>query len=571
MITNVRKCLWALIVCSSLASLHALIGCGSEGEAGGRAGATGEHELATDRLGGRVVIGVQQEPERLSEILNATATTNLVCNLIFAKFVKYDDDLNLLPDLIEAIPSVENGGISADHLTYTYRLRSDARWHDGTPLTSDDVRYTYGIIMHPNVGVESREGWDVIESIETPDAQTVVFHLSRPYPDFVSETFLDEAVLPRHLLADVEPAAFHLAAYHRSPVGSGPFVFVEWVPGSHILLTKNDVYHGVGPYLDEIVVKFVPDENSLLVQLKTGEIDLYDNANLTFLEAARGIPNTEVYETPTMMYEHLDLNTEHPVLRDSRVRRALAYATDRREITEQIYRGVMREALLDEHPSSKYFNAEAASTVRHDPLEARRLLRDAGWIDRDGDGIREKDGQDLTLEISATAGNPDRENSEVVLQRQYRRVGVDLRIKNYKATTLYGSYEDGGILKRGKFDIAMYAWLSSPEPATKKTLYGMDNVPPNGQNHPRIRNAHLTELLERGASELDAKTRVGLYHRAADILVEEMPVIPLFWYTTVDLCHAKLRNYRPNPTQSSDTWNANTWYVAPAEAAVSSR
>jgi peptide/nickel transport system substrate-binding protein len=554
-------------------ALAATLGCGSGDQTGERADVvtTGNDTQLATRPGGRLVIGVQQEPERLSEILNATATTNLVCNLIFSKFVKYDDQLNLLPDLIEAIPTLDNGGVSSDHLTYTYRLRENAAWHDGEPVTSADVRFTYEIIMDPDVAVESREGWDVIETIETPDPRTVVFHLKRPYPDFVSETFLDEAVLPSHLLAGVKPAEFHLAGYHRAPVGSGPFVFEEWVSGSHIALTRSPNYYGEGPSLDDIFVKFIPDENSLLVQLKTGEIGLYDNANLTFLEEARRVPNIEVYVTPTMMYEHLDLNTENPILQDRRVRRALAYATDSEEITTQVYRGVMQVAPLDEHPSSKYFNAGAASAMRHDALEARRLLRDAGWIDHDGDGIREKDGRDLTLTITATAGNTDRENTELVLQRQYRDVGIDLQIKNYNATALYGSYEDGGILKRGKFDIAMYAWLSSPEPATKTTLYGIDNIPPHGQNHPRIRHAQLTELLDRGASEVDVNIRVKLYHRVADILVQEMPVIPLFWYTTVDLCDATLRNYKPNPTQSSDTWNANTWHLAPPDGKLSSR
>jgi peptide/nickel transport system substrate-binding protein len=151
--------------------------------------------------GGRLIIGVQQEPERLSDILSATATNNLVCNLIFSRFVKYDDELRLIPDLIEFIPTVENGGISGDLLTYTYTLRRNVQWHDGEPLTSKDVAFTYRTIVDPDVNVESREGWDVIDSVETPDEYTVIFHLARPYPDFVRETFYDESVLPEHILS----------------------------------------------------------------------------------------------------------------------------------------------------------------------------------------------------------------------------------------------------------------------------------------------------------------------------------------------------------------------------------
>ena len=140
-------------------------------------------------------------------------------------------------------------------------------------------------------------------------------------------------------------------------------------------------------------------------------------------------------------------------------------------------------------------------------------------------------------------------------------VGLDLRIRNYNSTVLYGTYEDGGILKRGKFDIAMYAWLSSPEPASKEAIYSGKNIPPNGQNNPRIDNEELTTLLERASNEVDEETRIKLYKKISDMLVTEAPVIPLFWYTSVDACIDGLMNFKPNPTQSADSWNAQLWYL----------
>ncbi|MFQ5510524.1 MAG: peptide ABC transporter substrate-binding protein [Candidatus Krumholzibacteriia bacterium] len=555
-----RRLLVVLLGWSALCVL-CVPGCSSRDKTAESAAASTADD-GTPREGGRLVIGVQQEPERLSEILNATATTNLVCNLIFSKFVKYDDEMNLIPDLITEIPSLQNGGISADFLAYTYHLRRDALWQDGEPVTSGDVRFTYEVIMDPRVNVESREGWDVIDRLETPDAYTAVFYLKRPYPDFVGETFYDESVLPAHVLRGETGKRFHISSYHHHPLGSGPFKVREWVRGSHIELVKNERYYGEGPYLDEIILKFVPDENTLLVQLKTGEIDLFDNIGAGFVDQAAAIDNAKMYSTPTLMYEHLDFNTENEILSDKRVRQAIAFATDKGVVAEQVYRGLAEVASLDEHPSSRYFDPEAAQETYYDPVRARRLLRDAGWRDGDGDGIREKDGRDLVLTISATAGNPNRERTELVLKEQFSEVGIELRIKNLNATVLYGSYEDGGTLKRGDFDIAMYAWLSSPEPASKEALYGSDNVPPAGQNHPRFRNAELSRLLSQGAKEVDPEERVRIYRAAARILVEEVPVVPLFWYTAVDVCTRDLRNFKPNPTQSADTWNAATWYLA---------
>jgi peptide/nickel transport system substrate-binding protein len=194
-------------------------------------------------------------------------------------------------------------------------------------------------------------------------------------------------------------------------------------------------------------------------------------------------------------------------------------------------------------------------------LRARLLLKQAGWTDSDGDGILDRDGKPLVLTITSSSGQVNRERTEMVLRDQYRRVGIDLRIRNYNPTVLYGTYQDGGILKTGKFDIAMYAWLSSPEPATKEALYSSHNIPPRGQNHPRINHAELTELLGQGATEIDTPKRILIYNRIAEILVTETPVIPLFWYTSIDPCNERLHNYRPNPTQSADTWNAAQWHL----------
>ncbi|HXV12993.1 MAG TPA: peptide ABC transporter substrate-binding protein [Candidatus Krumholzibacteria bacterium] len=562
--------LYLLVLSACLAASS--FACGTTDERTARS----SHETLADAdtsrgpvSGGRIVIGVQQEPEMLSEILNSMATNNMVCNLIFSKFVKYDDHFNLIPDLITEIPTVENGGVSADHRVYTYHLRSGVRWHDGRPLTSRDVRFTFDIIMDPKVNVESREGWEAVASLETPDDTTVVFRLQRPYPDFVGETFFDEPVLPEHLLRDSAGERFHAARFHRAPVGSGPFTFKSWTPGSHLELVANADYYGEGPYLDAIIFKFIPNENTLLVQLKTGEIDVFDNANINFMSQLEAIPGIRIYRTPMLMYEHLDLNVENPVLADRRVRRALSFATNKAEIAERIYNGLVMAAPLDEFAESRYYSPSAAERARFDLAAARRLLHEAGWRDTDNDGIVDRDGVPLKLTISASAGQPNRERTELVLREQYRAVGIDVEIRNYGPTVLYGTYEDGGILKRGSFDIAMYAWLSTPEPSRREALYSATSVPPQGQNHPRFRHDELTRLLEEGSTETDVAKREVIYQRVQEILVDEAPVIPLFWYTAIDPVTERLQNFRPNATQSADTWNAATWYLGGPQ--VSSR
>jgi len=505
------------------------------------------------------VIGMQQEPEILCEAVNSMVAVVYVSNLIFSKFVRHDDAMELVPDLIVEIPTHENGGISPDNLSYIYHLRPEARWHDGVPVTSRDVEFTWRVMMHPDINVETRQGWDVIESVETPDPHTVVFHLRETYANFVGDCFYDESVLPEHLLEDALGPDFQSAPFHTAPVGSGPFVFDEWVSGSHLVVKANRDWYGEGPYLDEIVIVFVPDGDALLMQLEAGQVMGIDNAPDGLLSIEDRLPEVKIYRNPALFNEHLDVNLEDPILCDRRVRQAIAVAIDREELSEKIYQGIWIPAYSDDHPDSPYHTDTGRRLLAHDPERARGLLREAGWVDRDGDGVRERGGVPLEIEITTTAGRENRERTEIVLQQQLASVGIRLVINNHHPSVLFGSFDEGGLLKTGKFQLALYAFLTPPDPSTKEGSYSSRFIPPAGQNHSRIRDEKLTGLLARGSAEVDPARRKRIYDEVDVILAEELPIIPLLWVTQLDAMPLALEGYRPNPTQSGDTWNAARW------------
>ncbi|MFQ5599914.1 MAG: ABC transporter substrate-binding protein, partial [Candidatus Krumholzibacteriia bacterium] len=261
----------------------------------------------------RLVLGLQEEPAILNNILQLYKPSRVINNCIFSRFVTFDDQMNLVPDLITEIPTTENGGASENGLTYTYHLRPAARWHDGTPLTSDDVRFTYEVIMHPEAGAESQQGWERVERVETPDAHTVVFHLREPYASFVFDTFFDEDVLPRHLLEEHVGPQFRNAPFHKAPVGSGPFKFKEWVAASHITVERFDDYYRGAPQIDEIVFKFVPEASALGIQLHAGDVDGWDGADAGQLARLEKIAGVRVYRTPALSYQHVTFNCRHPI------------------------------------------------------------------------------------------------------------------------------------------------------------------------------------------------------------------------------------------------------------------
>jgi peptide/nickel transport system substrate-binding protein len=517
---------------------------------------------AVRETGGRLVLGIQQEPEMLCSVLQLTKSSKLVNNCIFSRFVTWDDSLHLVPDLITEIPTGTNGGISPDNRTYTYHLRPGARWHDGYPLTSADVEFTFRVIMNPDCGAESQQGFDVVDRVETPDSLTVIFHLREPYASFVADTFSDEDILPKHLLERTVGPEFRNAPFHHQPVGSGPFRFVEWVSGSHIRVARFDGYYGDKAHLDEIVFKIVPDANALAVQLQAGEIDGYDQAEAAQIPLLEKLPGIRLYRTPSLEYEHLDFNCENPILSDVRVRRALAHATDRRALAEHVYEGLAEPAWADVHPLSPWYNPMADTANADDPARAQSILEGAGWRDTDGDGLRERDGRPLHLTISTTTGRTARERTEVVLQQQWRAVGVDLEIRNYNASVLFGSAEKSGVLRSGRFDVALFGWGQPPDPSAMEVVYGSHYMPPDGQNMGRFRNAEFDSLAALGARLAAQELRIDVYRQIEAILIEEVPVIPLVWMIEVDPMTDRLHDFRPNPTSSAgDTWNVNEWWL----------
>jgi len=525
---------------------------------------------AAPRPGGVLVLGMPQEPDLLNPILSRMRSSNYVAQMIFSYLARTDETGRLVPDLAEAIPDRSNGGIAPDGRTITYRLRRDARWHDGAPVTSADVKFTYDRIIDPEAGAATRHGWQEVQAVEAADPWTVVFRLAAPRAAFIADAFVDEPVLPEHLLRDLSGATFRAAPFHRRPVGSGPFQLESWESGSRLVLRANPAHHGDGPYLDRIVIRFVPDPAALEAQLATGEIHGFDGAEPTAALRIASLPGVTLHRTAGAVFEHLDLNCARPPLDDARVRRALALAIDRRQIARAVYDGVWTPAFADEPVASRFYDPELERLGAADPAEGERLLDKAGWRDADGDGMRERGGRRFELVLTTTAGRPDRERTALLIRDQLKAIGVALAIRPVDPTLFFSSAADGGILQGGDFDLALFAWTAPPDPSVKEAIYSGDFLPPKGQNVTRFQDADVTGLLRRAGAELDASERQELYRRAGRRVAELAPSIPLVWRTQLDPMTAQLRGFRPNPTSSGNSWNAGSWWLLPSAELASS-
>lgn len=504
--------------------------------------------------GGELVYGSIQEPNTLNPLLSDLLATAEVGRLIFSGLVTTDDKLGWIPDLAVEVPTLQNGGVSADGLTVTYKLRPGVLWHDGIEFTAADVKFTWQMIMDPKVHVVSRDGYDRIASIATPDKYTVVVRFKQFYAPYLT---LFSTVLPQHILGSVDD--INKAGFNRAPVGTGPFKFKDWRIAEAILLTANPSYYRGKPNLDGITYKVIPDANILLAQLKTGELDIASNLSFAQIDQVRAINNVRVVVTPSMIWEHLDFNLDRHLFQDVRVRQAIALAIDRPGMVNSILKDAAVAAASDQHPASWAYNPTLQPAPR-DIAKAKELLTQAGY--KPGpDGIMAKDGQRLTFSLMTTSGNKVRETVAQNIAQQLQEIGIAVEVKLVDVPVFFGD-----VLKNRRFDTALFAWVAGRDP-DNLSLWNSRKIPSSangyeGQNYPGWRNPEVDRLTLQGSETVNLEQRKQIYFRIQDLIVQEVPVIPLYFRANIDAVKTKVLNYKPTPTAVGSLWNAWEWGFA---------
>ncbi|MBV8172713.1 MAG: hypothetical protein JO219_12370, partial [Candidatus Eremiobacteraeota bacterium] len=329
--------------------------------------------------------------------LSASAAASDASMFWGAWFFLVDEKGALIPELATAIPTHENGGISADGKTITYQLRKGVLWHDGQPFSADDAVFTWHQIMNPANNVVTRTGYDQIVAMEAPDAHTLVVHLKGPYAPAIATFFAPSLapmpVLPAHLLKGL-PDINH-AAYDNKPVGTGPFMVASYEPQVGLTLVANPHYWRGPPKLKQIDYLIVSDSNTRTIMMRTGEADLYSDANVNQLPELAVIPRAKLLRTRFNEFWYITFNVTHPPLDDKRVRRALAMSIDKAYIIRNVAHGAADPAVGDQ-PAYLYTYDPHVPAPQYDPRAAAALFDAAGWT-MGPDGVRAKGGKPLQL------------------------------------------------------------------------------------------------------------------------------------------------------------------------------
>lgn len=495
------------------------------------------------------------EPDTLSPIVG-----NLQIDFDLAMFwggflFNYDDANRLLPELATVEPTLANGGIARDGRTITYHLRRGVHWHDGAPFSADDVLFTWHAIMNPRTNVGDRTAYAHIARIDKIDAFTIAVRLDRPYAPFV-QTFLTQGavpipVYPKHLLAAYPD--LNRIPFNSAPVGTGPFKVAAWHRAEKIRLVANAEYWRGPPKLKEVDYVAIAQEQTIVNQLKTHEIDLWHDASAALYPIAKDIPGTHALLTPFVHYSELGFNLARPPLDDVRVRRALAFATDRRAIIRATSFGVNTFGDGDQPPGSWAYDPHVRGFV-FDPRRAATLLDTAGWL-RGPDGMRLKNGRRLVLVLATAAGEATGQRVAVLLQSQWRSSGIDLIVKQYASSLMYATAGAGGIVMGGKMDIALTGWASGVDPDDSMIVTCAARAPA-AQNYYQFCDPAVDRDENIALQSYDTTVRKAAYARVQQSLVDKVPFLTLWFNRYFNVVSDDLHGFRPAHAVT-DFWN--TW------------
>jgi peptide/nickel transport system substrate-binding protein len=497
------------------------------------------------------------EPTSLNPLLRLDAVSTDLDMFIYGFFFNLDDKMNYVPELATEVPTLTNGGISKDGLSITYHLRKGVRWQDGVPFTSHDVIFTTNAILNPKNNLQSRTGWDQIDHIQAIGDYEVRFYLKRPYAPAISSFFSeggDYPVLPAHLL-EKYPDINHVP-FNTNPVGTGPFKFVRWVHGDRIELVANPDYWRGPPKLQHIIFKIIPKDTTILVQLRTHELDAWFRApTALYTEYQELGPEYRMQLEPSLVFSHMDFNFKNQLFQDVLVRRAIAYAIDRDSIIKNVTHGVNVPATAEISPISWAYNPHVP-TYPYDPEKAKALLAQAGWTPG-ADGVLQKDGRRLAFDLSAVTGGTTGEAVESIVQQELRSVGIAATVKNYPADIFFAPFQDGGIVQSGKYDVAFYAWVEGDDP-DDYSLYGCDEFPPAGQNSMFWCDPTFSKADDAARRTYDQDQRKKYYAIAQYEIASQVPTIVQWFQRQIYITSTNFHGYKPAPATSSN-WNSWQW------------
>lgn len=528
-----------------------LAGCGD----GGR---TADSPAVPDslRYGGTAVVASLNEINSMNHFVSTDETSQeFQANVLFTPLIRYDKNLTPTPYLAESWDTVMTRSGS---LALTFHLRDDVRWHDGVPTSAYDVKFTFDRIKDPRTLYPHESLLALYDSAVVRDSFTIAFYLRR-YPGFM-DPWRRISPMPEHILGDVAPAELvHHPFGTESPLGNGPFRFVEHRSGDRWVFEANPDFAtslGGRPYLDRLVYRFIPEAMTRLAEFLAGEVDVYLVVAADQVAEIEAWPDARVITYENRNYAFIAWNGRRTFFQDPRVRRALTLAIDRQRIVEVARQGLGRMA---EGPVPPFHWAHYADMqpLPYDPERARALLDSAGWVDQDGDGVRERDVYKASFELKTNQGNPDREQILTLVQADLAKVGVEARLRFQEAQSLGADITN----PERRFDAFVLGW-SADFNLDDRIIFACSQL--DGQYQwASYCNPRVDEILDQVAMMEDRSRALPLWHEYQEILQWEQPYTFLYYDVRANGVRERVQDVEMDIR--GDFISAKDWWIAPAD------
>ncbi len=469
-----------------------------------------------------LVMIIESSPTNLDPRVGIDAQSENIDSLMFDALLRRDDHLNVAPGLAEKWET-------PDPLTYVFHLHPGVKFHDGQPLTSRDVKWTFDSLLQGKVRSTKSSAYRFVDRVEAIDDYTVVIHMKEP---------------DATLLWNISGGAIGIVPYGSGPemstrpIGSGPFRFVSAQLDKDVVIERNPNYWDEKPRIDRVRFMVVPDTTTRALELRKGSADIAINAlNEDMIGALEREPNLQLLHGPGTRLGYLAFNTRDPILKDVRVRRAIAYAIDRHTLIQYLLRDFARPAASVLPPESWAYDSQVQK-YPHDPARARKLLDAAGYAPTNG--IRFHLAMKTSTEESSRL-------LATVLQQQLREVGIALDIRSFEFATFFAD------VTRGEFQVHSLRWIGADEdPDIFKYAFHSAFFTPNGANRTFYANPLLDVLIDQARRDSDQDTRKQLYAQVQQILAEDVPYVNLWYFDNLMVASRRVRNLRLNPSGNYD-------------------
>ena len=482
--------------------------------------------------GDAIVIGSIGDASRLLPILATDSSSGDIVGLLFNGLLKYNERLEIVGDL------AESWTVSEDGLSLTFVLRPDVRWHDGAAVTAHDVAFTYQKLIDPSVRTPFSSGYELIERLDVLDARTLRVHYKEPFAPALESWMM--GIIPKHRL---EHEDLNTTGYLRNPIGCGPYRFKRWKTGQLIELWANPDYFEHRPHVDRYLYRVIPDQATLFLELLTGGVDL---AGLSPLQYRRqtDVPYIRTqyrkFRYPSFGFTYLGYNLQDARFADVRVRRAFDVAIDKPAIIDGVLFGLGAVA-TGPYPKESWAYDPSIPPTRRDVAAAKRLLAEAGWLDRDGDGWLDRDGEPFRFTILTNQGNEVRRQVSELIQQQLKDLGIDVKIRIIEWSSFVHEFID-----KRRFDAVLLGWSLSRDPDLYD-IFHSSKTREGEYNFVSYANPEVDRLLVEGRRTFDQTARQRIYRQIHRILSEEQPYTFLYVPDALPILQRRFRNVQATP------------------------